>query len=181
MSTFRSESLISISIVSSTTGYTQTLAKLVCRRAFESIRADPHQPMHASLGLQPAIGVRAGDQQRCRLDAGLLALAGFLQLHLVAVLLGPPHIHPQQHLGPILGFGAARPGVQFHVTIVGVGLTGQQAFDFPPLRLLGQSTQTGGRFGRHRRIAIGLGKFDQFQRVGNVGFQFPHRLHLRGE
>ena len=138
-------------------------------------RTDPHQPVHPGLGLQPAIGVGAGDLQRRRFDAGLFALALFQQLHFVAVLLRPPHIHPHQHFRPILGFRAARAGVQFDVAIVGVGLTGQQAFDLAPLRFLGQSAQTRGGLRRHGGIAIGLGEFDQFQRIGDVGFQLAHR------
>ena len=35
--------------------------------------------------------------------------------------------------------------------------------------------------GRHRRVAVGLGQRDQFQRVGDFGFQLLHRLDLRCE
>ena len=126
------------------------------RRGIE--RADAHQPVHAGLGLQPAIGVRPAHLQRRRLDAGLLALALLQQLHLVAVLLGPAHIHAHQHLGPVLRLGAAGAGVDLDVGVVGVGLAGQQALDLAPLRLLGQRAQRRHALGRHRRIAIGLGQ-----------------------
>ena len=63
----------------------------------------------------------------------------FQQLHLVAVLLGPAHIHAHQHLGPVLRLGAAGAGVDLDVGVVGVGLAGQQAFDLAPLRLLGRA------------------------------------------
>ncbi len=61
-----------------------------------------------------------------------------MQLHLVAVLLGPAHIHAHQHLGPVLRLGAAGAGVDLDIAVVAVGLAGQQAFDLAPLRLLGQ-------------------------------------------
>ncbi len=83
---------------------------------------DAHQAVHAGFGLEPAIGVEADDLDRGRLDPGLLA-AGLLDpLHLVAVLLGPAQVHAEQHLGPVLGLGAARPGIDLEEGIVGVGL-----------------------------------------------------------
>ena len=137
--------------------------------------------MHAGLGLQPAIGVRPGHLQRRGLDAGLLALALLHQLHFVAVLFGPAHVHAHQHLGPVLRLGAAGAGVDFDIGVVGVGLAGQQAFDLPPLRFLGQSAQRFHAIGDHRGVAFGLGQLDQFQRVGNVLFQLAHAFHLRGK
>ena len=44
-------------------------------------------------------------------DAGLLAVLPLEQLDRVAVLLGPQRVHAQQHLGPIVGVGAAVAGV----------------------------------------------------------------------
>ena len=64
-----------------------------------------------------------------------------MQLHLVAVLLGPARVHAHQHLGPVLRLGAAGAGVDLDVAVVAVGLAGQQAFDLAPLRLLGQRAQ----------------------------------------
>ena len=96
---------------------------------------------------------------------------------LVAVLLGPAHVHAHQHLGPVLRLGAAGAGVDFDVAVVGVGLAGQQAFDLAPLRLVGQRAQRRRRLGDHRRVALGLGELDQFQRVGDIGFELAHALH----
>ena len=135
--------------------------------------------MHAGLGLQPAIGVRAADLQRRRLDAGLLALALLQQLHLVAVLLGPAHVHAHQHLGPVLRLGAAGAGVDLDIAVVGVGLAGQQALDLAPLRLLGQRAQRRHAVGDHRRVALGLGQLDQFERVGDLALQRCARRRSR--
>ena len=66
-------------------------------------RRDAHQPMHAALGLEPAIGVVALDLDGRRLDAGVLALGLLEQLDLVAVLLGPARVHAQQHARPSPG------------------------------------------------------------------------------
>ena len=47
-------------------------------------------------------------------DAGLFAVLPFEQFDRVAVLLRPLRVHPQQHLGPIVGVGAAVAGVDRH-------------------------------------------------------------------
>ena len=48
--------------------------------------------------------------------------AGLQQLDLEAAALGPAHHHPQDHLGPVLGVGAARAGVDGHERVAGVVL-----------------------------------------------------------
>src|SRR5438067_1208068 len=64
-------------------------------------RADPHQPVHATLRLQPPIGPAAADIEGHRLEAGLLALRLVQDLRPVPVALRPAQVHAQQHLGPI--------------------------------------------------------------------------------
>src|SRR3979409_1880352 len=59
-----------------------------------------------SPGLNPHRAEEGG-----RLDARLLALALVHELGLEAAPLGPPHLHAQEHLGPVLGVGATRAGV----------------------------------------------------------------------
>jgi hypothetical protein len=81
--------------------------------------------VHAAFGLQPAIGVAAGDFQRHRLDAGFLARRFFQPFHFIAVLLGPAHVHACQHLRPVLRFGAAGAGMDFDIAIIGVDLARQ--------------------------------------------------------
>ena len=51
---------------------------------------------------------------------GLLPRAGLEQLDLEAAPLGPAHQHAQDHLGPVLGVGAARAGVDGHEGVAGV-------------------------------------------------------------
>ena len=79
--------------------------------AFGVERADPHQPVHARLALEIAVGHRPADGDRRVADAGLLVVLPLEQLDRVAVLLRPLRVHPQQHLGPVVGVGAAVAGV----------------------------------------------------------------------
>ena len=75
-----------------------------------------------------------------------------VSVHLVAVRLGPAHVHAQQHLGPVLRLGAAGAGVHLDVAVVGVGLAGQQALDLAPLGLGGERLEVGdGGIGGARR------------------------------
>ena len=76
---------------------------------------DAHQAMHAVLGLEPAIGVVALDLDGGRFDAGFFALRLLDVVDLETVLLGPAHIHAQQHVGPVLALGAAGAGMDLEV------------------------------------------------------------------
>ena len=149
MSILRSLSRISISIRSSITGETVTRGEAGMAAGVAVERRDAHQPMHPGLGLEPAIGVLAADLDRRRLDAGLLALALLDPLDLVAVLLGPAQVHAQQHLGPVLAFGAAGAGIHLQERVVAVGLARQQRFELQPLDLLLASARD--RAGPRRR------------------------------
>ncbi len=115
-------------------------------------RRDAHQAMHAALGLEPAIGVGAGDPDRRRFDPGLLAAALFEPFDLVAVRLGPARIHAQQHLGPILRLGAAGAGMDLEIAVVGVGLARQQAFELAPGGLGAQLFERSPRPRRRSRL-----------------------------
>ena len=144
-------------------------------------RADADKPMNAAFGLQPAIGIRARDLQRRRLDPGLLAFALFDELHLVTVRFRPAHIHAHQHLRPILRFRSAGAGVQFDIAVVGVSLARQQAFDLAPLGLLGAGPQAGHGIGDHRRIALSFRHRDQFQGIGDISLQLDDAFHRGGD
>ena len=87
-------------------------------------RRDAHQPVHARLRPQPAVGPLALDADGRALDARLVARLPVQQLDLVALALRPAAVHPQQHLRPVLGVGPARARVdadQRPVAIVGPG------------------------------------------------------------
>ena len=120
MSTCRSSSSISRSPASSTTGDDLDAgeARLAAVGGVEGRQA--HEPVHALLGAEQAVGVLAGGPERGRLDARLLPRAGLEQLDLEAAPLGPAHQHAQDHLGPVLGVGAAGAGVDGHEGVAGV-------------------------------------------------------------
>ena len=75
-------------------------------------RADAHQTVDAVLALEHAVGVGALDHHRRGLDAGLVAVQHVEHLDAVAVGLGPAGVHAVEHLGPVLGLGAAGTGVE---------------------------------------------------------------------
>ena len=140
---------------------------------------DPHQTMHAGLCLQPAVGVVARNLDRGRLDAGLLAAAFLQPLDLVAVRIGPAGVHAQQHLGPVLGLGAAGPGIDLQEGVVGVGLARQQALELQLLGALLQRRQRGELLvglGQAVLVAFGFAQFDQGQGVLKAAFKFAEIL-----
>src|SRR6266850_3930622 len=67
---------------------------------------DPHQPVHAGLSSQQAVGIFALNPERYALQTSFLTRLIFKNLGLKSALLSPLQIHAQEHLGPILGFGA---------------------------------------------------------------------------
>ena len=93
-------------------------------------RALAHQPVHADLGLEPAVGVVALDAEGGRLDAGHFAAGDLQQLGLPAAVLAPAQVHAQQHLGPVLRLGAAGAGLDVDEGVVGVHLAGEHALEF---------------------------------------------------
>ena len=66
--------------------------------------------MDAALGAQPAVGAPPVDRDGHALEAGLLAFLLVEDLGREAVPLGPAQVHPQEHLGPVGGLGAAGAG-----------------------------------------------------------------------
>ncbi len=81
--------------------------------------------MHAFFRFQVAIGIATGDQQRGAFDACLVAVLEIHRFHTITVAFGIAHVHPQQHLGPVLGFGATGSGVQGENRVVRIILAGQ--------------------------------------------------------
>ena len=79
--------------------------------AFGVERADSHEPVNAHLPLEIAVGPRSTDGNRGTLDAGHVVVLPVEQFDGVVMLAGPGRIHPQHHLGPVIGVGAAVPGM----------------------------------------------------------------------
>ena len=86
----------------------------------------PHQPVHAVLAPQKAVGVLPLDGDGGGLDARLVALFIVEGGALEVVTLGPAGVHPEEHLRPVLGLGAAGAGVEGEDGAVGIILPGEQ-------------------------------------------------------
>ena len=104
-------------------------------------RADPHQPVHAALALQPAVGPSAIDREGHALQPRLFALGLVQDLGLEAGAIGPAQIHAQQHLGPVLRLGAAGSGMDRYDRRPLVVWLGQQEPRLHPLPVGGEGVQ----------------------------------------
>ncbi len=135
------------------------------------IGRDADQPVHARLRFQPAIGVVALDENGRRLDARFLAVMALDELDLVAALFGPARVHAEQHLRPVLAFGAAGAGMDLDIGVVGVGLAGEQRLDLGRARLVARGLQRGLGLGDDGVVAFGLAHLDQFEIVVEGGFE----------
>ena len=89
-------------------------------------RRQAHQPVYAALGPEQPIGVLARGTEGRRLDARFLSRARLKQLHLEAPALRPAHLHPQDHLGPVLSIGAPRARIDAYERIARVIAPGEQ-------------------------------------------------------
>jgi hypothetical protein len=67
--------------------------------------------MDAGFGAQPAKGVAALKADAGALDPRHFARRHFQQFGLETAPLAPAQVHPQQHLRPVLGFGATGAGL----------------------------------------------------------------------
>ena len=132
------------------------------------IGRDADQAVDARFRLQPAKGVVALDDDGRRLDAGLFALVALDQLDLVAAALGPAGVHAQEHLRPVLAFGAAGAGMDLEIGVVGISLARQQGFELGFVGFAFQRLQRLLGFRDDAGIAFGLAHLDQFEIVGKA-------------
>ena len=112
-----------------------------------------------------ALGVGAADLDRRRFDAGAFAGALFEPFHLAAVVFGPPDIHAQQNLGPVLGLGAAGPGMDLEITVIGVGFARQQALELALGDFGAELLQVGLGLGDDGLVALGLAELDEAELI----------------
>ena len=124
--------------------------------------------MHSGFGAQPAVGVVAGHTDGRTLDSGYFAIALIDDLGLDAMPVRPFQIHTQQHGSPVLGFGAARPGLNVEKRIVRIHLAREHALEFQLFYFQTQAIDVsldlfgcagirlfGGQFQELRRVAQG--------------------------
>src|SRR5829696_837023 len=97
--------------------------------------------MDAALGLQDPVRVLAVNREGRRLQSGLLPSAGLEHLRAETAPLGPAQVHPQQHLRPILGIGAARACVDRDERVAGVVLAAEERVLLEAVELAAQWLQ----------------------------------------
>ena len=147
-------------------------AGVAARRGVEG--RDPDQPVDAALGGEQPVGVLAAGDEGRRLQPGLLPRRGLLHLDLEAAPLGPAQVHAQQHLGPVLGVGAARAGVDRDDGVAGVVLAAEE----PRLLELGQAPLDRGELRRQlggHLLVLGR-QLRQLAEVVDVGLERPEGL-----
>ena len=93
-------------------------------------RRNAHQAMHAALAGEHAVSVFAFDLHRGGFDARFFAGRRVHHRGAKALLLRPAQVHAQQHLRPVLRFGAARAGLDGHDGVQPVVFAGEQSFGF---------------------------------------------------
>ena len=119
-----------------------------------------HQPMHAGLGAQPAIGVVALD-----LDGGALHARDFARLRIddfgvEAARRRPLEIHAQQHLRPVLRLGAARARLDVEEGVVRIHLAAEHALEFELAHVGFELARVALDFARHALVVLALGEIE---------------------
>ena len=111
-----------------------------------------HKAVHAGFGAQQAVGVFAFYAQGGVVDAGDFAVVLLNHFYFEAFALGVAGVHPQQHAGPVFGFGAACACGDVHKAVVGVGGLVEHSLKFQIRHLLFQRGNVGNNGGK----AVGI-------------------------
>ena len=117
-------------------------------------RAEADEPVHAALGLEDPVRVLALDREGRRLQPGLLPRRGLDQLGLEPAVGGPALVHAQEHLGPVLGVGAALPGMDRDDRVAGVVLAVEERRLLEPVELASDRHERGGDLVAHLRVEL---------------------------
>jgi hypothetical protein len=110
-----------------------------------------------------------------RLDASHLARAHLHQFGLPAARLAPAQVHPQQHLGPVLGLGAAGAGLDVDEGVGRIHPAGEHALELERLGTLLESGDVGDDRLRGVLVALGCGEIEQ---VGGLVERLADALQL---
>ena len=154
MSIRSSLSSISTSLSSGRSGATTDLREGGVAPVGAVERGLAHEPVHAALGLEDAVGVLALDRERRGLEARLLPRARLDELGLEPAVVRPAQVHPQHHLGPVLRVRAARARVDRDDRVAAVVLAVEERVLLEPLELLAQGPEL--RLDLARQLGIHL-------------------------
>ena len=86
--------------------------------------------MHPALGRQKSERVAASHDEGGGLETCFLSRSRLLYLDGEPSALSPARVHPQHHLGPVLGIGPARPGVDLGHRVAIVVLATEERTEF---------------------------------------------------
>ena len=103
---------------------------------------DPDEPVDTGLGSQQTVRVFADDRDCGALQAYFVARLIVDDFALEAAALGPPKVHPQEHLGPILRLGAAGPRVDGEDGVLPIVLASEHLLRFGRLDLSSERVET---------------------------------------
>ena len=127
-----------------------------------------HQAMHARLGAQPPIGVLAGELHRGALDARDFARARIDHFGSEAARGAPAQVHAQQHLRPVLGFGAAGAGLDVHEGAVRVHLAVEHALELEAAHLGLEALRVALDVARGGLVVLAFGELEQLGGIGDA-------------
>ena len=128
--------------------------------------------MHTGFGFQPAVSIFAFEMNGGGFDAGHFTIGHFHQFGLEACTLAPAQVHAQQHAGPVLGFGAARAGLNVQVAVVGVHLAREHATEFQLGQFGVQLVEFGNDFVYGAFVVFFHRHVEQFFHVDDAGLEF---------
>ena len=137
----------------------------------------PDQPVDAVLTLQKAVGVIPLDGNGRGLDARLVAVLIVQDLIGEVVALRPAGVHPVEHLGPVLGLGAAGAGMEGQDGAVAVVLPREERGHPGLLNLFFQGLETGLQLFQQLLILRLLAHLAQGRQILPLG----HQLVLAGD
>ena len=100
------------------------------------------------------------------------------QLGLEAALLGPAELHPEHHLRPVLGVGAAGAGVDRDERVAGVVATREEAGLLEREQALLDRREVGLDLGGERRILVG--QLDEPLQLAGILLERPEGLQAAG-
>ena len=176
-----------MTMVSSISGETKTLAKLVWRRLAESkgeMRTRRWTPVSPR---EQTEGEVAGDGEGGGLDAGFVAVLDFVDLDLEVLALAPADVHAHEHLGPVLGLGAACAGMDDDDGVERIGLLGEHGLGFELVGEFDQGWDLAGQVGFGVFALLGefevgfdvVGAAGEFGVVGEEGLEAFALAHQR--
>ena len=127
------------------------------------------QPVHPGFSAQPAVGILALEMDGGALDTGHFPRRDLDQLGAEIVGLAPAQVHPQHHLGPVLGLRAAGAGLDVQVGVIDIHLAAEHAAEFQLLEQRHQAVDFLLHLGDRVGVVFGGGQLQQVSRVAGAG------------